>query len=166
VRATAALTGSREAEAAAGFSARPLAGFPVVAAVELRVTHDPGRTELRPAVLVYTELAPFALPLQLRGEAYGQAGYVGGKAATGFVDGQLRLERCVASIGKAELRAGAGAWGGAQKGVSRLDVGPTATLAIWLGAAASARLGVDWRFRVAGNAAPASGPAITLSAGF
>jgi hypothetical protein len=35
-----------------------------------------------------------------------------------------------------------------------------------LGDRAGARLGVDWRFRVAGDAAPSSGPAVTLSAGF
>jgi hypothetical protein len=28
------------------------------------------------------------------------------------------------------------------------------------------RVALDWRFRVAGNARPASGPALTVSAGF
>jgi hypothetical protein len=28
------------------------------------------------------------------------------------------------------------------------------------------RVGVDWRFRVAGRAAPGSGPALTVAAGF
>ena len=49
---------------------------------------------------------------------------------------------------------------------SRLDVGPTATVGWPLGPTGAARLGVDWRFRVRGNAIPASGPAVTLSAGF
>ena len=40
-----------------------------------------------------------------------------------------------------------------------------ATLAVPLGSGGG-RLTADWRFRVAGNAAPASGPALTLSAGF
>jgi hypothetical protein len=64
------------------------------------------------------------------------------------------------------VRAGAGAWGGAQKGASRLDLGPAATMGLGLGASASARLALDWRFRVTGDAAPSSGPALTLSAGF
>jgi len=61
---------------------------------------------------------------------------------------------------------GGGVWGGAQKGAARLDIGPSATMTIGLGESAAARLGLDWRFRVAGDAAPASGPALTLSAGF
>ncbi|MEP7223149.1 MAG: hypothetical protein ABI673_10855 [Novosphingobium sp.] len=56
--------------------------------------------------------------------------------------------------------------GGAQRGASRVDVGPSAGIVLRLGDAAAARLAMDWRFRVAGHAAPASGPAVTLSAGF
>lgn len=166
LRTTATLNGSGEKEAALGLSARPFANLPVIAAAELRATAQPGGTRLRPAAMVVSEVPPFALPRKLRGEAYAQAGYVGGRHATAFVDGQLRVDRQVASIGRAELRAGAGAWGGAQQGASRLDVGPAATMAMALGGSASARLAVDWRFRVAGNAEPDSGPALTLSAGF
>lgn len=166
LRTTAALNGSGEKEAALGLSARPFANVPVVAAAELRATGQPGGTRLRPAAMVISEVPPFALPRKLRGEAYVQAGYVGGRHATAFIDGQLRVDRQVASIGRAELRAGAGTWGGAQQGASRLDVGPAATMAMALGGSASARLAVDWRFRVAGNAEPDSGPALTLSAGF
>jgi hypothetical protein len=121
---------------------------------------------LRPAVLVVTGLRPVALPLGLRGEAYGQAGYVGGRFATGFADGQLRLDHRVVKLGKADVRFGGGAWGGIQKGASRVDAGPTLTVGQPLGGPASIRLGADWRFRVAGKAAPGSGPAVTLSAGF
>lgn len=69
------------------------------------------------------------------------------------------------SGGGAEVTAGAGVWGGAQEGSSRLDVGPSAAVSFRLGQA-RARLAADYRFRVAGEAAPASGPALTLSAGF
>ncbi len=166
LRATAALNGSGEREAAAGFSARPLASVPIIAAVEMRVTDQPGNTRLRPAALVVSEVPPFPLPLGARGEVFAQAGYVGGGYATGFVDGQLRVDREVARFGTAALRAGAGAWGGAQKGASRLDIGPGATMGLGIGQGASARLAIDWRFRVAGDAAPSSGLALTLSAGF
>jgi hypothetical protein len=166
LRTTAALDGSREREAALGLSARPLRGVPVSVAAELRATVQRGGTRARPAAMLVTELPPFALPYGIRGEAYGQAGYVGGRNATAFVDAQLRIDRRVASLGRAEVRAGAGAWGGAQKGASRLDLGPAATMGMGLGASASARLALDWRFRVTGDAAPSSGPALTLSAGF
>ncbi|MBW8785010.1 MAG: hypothetical protein JF593_10290, partial [Novosphingobium sp.] len=139
---------------------------PVTASAELRATRlAGGAVRLRPAAALVTEIAPIALPAQTRAEFYAQAGYVGGTAATAFVDGQLRLDRRIAGVGRSELRAGGGVWGGAQKGAARLDAGPSATLGFPAGAGA-ARLGLDWRFRIAGNAAPASGPALTLSAGF
>jgi hypothetical protein len=121
---------------------------------------------VRPAAFAYTELPPLELPHGARAEFYGQAGYVGGDFASAFADGQLRVDGRLLRLGRGELRAGGGAWGGAQKGASRLDIGPTATLGVPMGGTAAARVGVDWRFRVAGNAAPASGPALTLSAGF
>ena len=121
---------------------------------------------IRPAGFIVTELPPLALPLGLRGEAYGQAGYVGGKFATPFADGQLRADRAFLSLARFDVRLGAGLWGGAQKGASRLDAGPSLTIGRPLGRSASMRLAADWRFRVAGKAAPGSGPAVTLSAGF
>ena len=171
LRATTALNGIDDRQLALGLSARPLAGLPVSVAAELRATDQGRAARLRPAVFAVTELPPVTLPGGIRAEAYGQAGYVGGRQATGFVDGQLRADRRISGIalarsGEADLRAGAGIWGGAQKGARRLDVGPTATLGLGLGGSAAARVAVDWRFRVAGNAAPSSGPAITLSAGF
>ncbi len=166
LRASAALNGTREQELALGLSARPLGNFPVVAMAELRAARSVMGTRLRPAAALVTELPPLRLPAGLRAEAYAQAGYVGGAGATGFIDGQLRLDRKLFDLGRHELRAGAGAWGGAQRGASRVDLGPSASVVLRLGDAASARLAMDWRFRVAGKAAPASGPAVTLSAGF
>jgi len=101
----------------------------------------------------------------LRAEAYVQGGYVGGRFATAFVDGQGRVERTVARIGETEVTAGAGAWGGAQKGAARLDIGPSAAVSFRLGEARG-RVAADYRVRVAGDAEPRSGPALTLSAGF
>lgn len=165
LRATAALGGSSEREVALGLSARPLPALPVALHAEMRASRMASGTKLRPAVFAVTELPRFSLPAGFAGEAYAQAGYVGGAAATAFVDGQLRIDRKLADVGPAELRAGAGAWGGAQEGAGRLDIGPTATIGL-AGGQGAARLGLDWRFRVAGKAAPSSGPALTLSAGF
>lgn len=162
LRATAALNGSNERQAALGISARPLPSLPVVAAAELRAAHQDGRTRLRPAVMAVTEVAPIALPHRLRAEAYAQAGYVGGRFATGFADGQLRVTRPISG----PLEAGGGVWGGAQKNASRLDLGPTAAMGLALGPHGFARLAVDYRFRIAGAASPSSGAALTLSAGF
>lgn len=165
LRANVAIDSPNERDLAAGMSLRPLSRVPLRAAAELRATQDASRTRLRPSAYVVTELAPIKLPKGFRAEAYAQAGVVGGPGATAFVDGQLRVDRPVASLAGMELRGGGGLWGGAQDGAERVDVGPGLTLGMPLGRS-SARLSADWRFRIAGQAAPASGPAITLSAGF
>lgn len=165
LRASSAVQAPRGEELALGLSARPLARVPVALQAELRATQQARGTTWRPAVGAVTELPRFDLPAGLSGEVYAQAGYVGGPGASAFVDGQLRIERRLARLGRGELRAGLGAWGGAQKGANRVDVGPSATLDFPLGGG-QGRVSADWRLRAAGNAAPRSGPAITLSAGF
>lgn len=156
----------RETAAAIGLAARPLPTLPVVAAVEGRMTEFAGKRRFQPVAMAITALPPFELPYRLRGEAYGQAGYVAGAFETPFAEGQLRVDRGLFSLGRAEARLGGGVWGGAQKGASRLDAGPSATLALPLARNVFGRVAVDWRFRVAGDAKPDSGPALTLSAGF
>lgn len=166
VRVTRTLEGARQEEVAGGMSLRPLPRIPVSVAVEARVTDSAARREVRPAAFAVTQLPPLALPLEMRGEAYLQAGYVGGRFDTAFVDGQARFDRRLVRIGEEEeIRAGLAAWGGAQDGAARLDIGPTASLAFKVGDA-RARLTADYRLRVAGDASPASGPAVTFSAGF
>jgi hypothetical protein len=59
-------------------------------------------------------------------------------------------------IGPVEV--GAGAWGGAQPGAARLDMGPQASFRIPVGRT-GIRASAEWRFRVAGDAEPGSGPA-------
>jgi hypothetical protein len=165
LRATRALGGQQESEVAAGLSARPLPGFPVRLAAEARVSETDRGTEVRGAAYAVSELPPVQLPAGFSGEAYVQAGYVSGEFATPFVDGQARITREVARSDNFRLTAGAGAWGGAQEDAGRLDVGPSAAVGFDLGRARG-RLAADYRFRVAGEAEPSSGPAITLTAGF
>lgn len=156
----------RETAAAIGFSARPLAAIPVVAALEARLTEQAGQRRVQPAAMAITTIPPFALPARLRGETYVQAGYVAGRYATPFAEGQLRVDHGILRVGQVESRIGGGVWGGVQKGASRLDAGPSATVTLPLRRGVNARVGVDWRFRLAGDAEPGSGPALTLSAGF
>jgi len=165
LRAYRALIDGGENELAAGLSARPLPILPLRAHGELRATRVAGETRLRPSAFVTTELPPFVLPLGLQGEAYAQAGYVGGKGRTGFADGQLHVMRSVKDFDLGKLSLGGAAWGGAQKGSRRVDLGPSVRLDVTLGET-PARLSVDWRERVAGNAEPDSGVAVTLSTRF
>jgi len=165
LRASSALAGVKEHEVVLGLSARPLARMPLRLALEGRLSETDAGTEIRPAAFAVTELPPLALPLGATGEIYLQGGYVGGRFATAFADGQVSVERALLRSRGAEVRVGAGAWGGAQEGAERLDVGPSASVAFRLGAAYG-RIAADYRFRVAGDAEPSSGPALTVSAGF
>lgn len=165
LRGTKALAAARETDVALGLSVRPIARIPVAAHAEMRVTRRDGSNELRPAAFLVTQLPPASLPHGLRGEAYAQAGYVGGTFKTAFVDGQAKVDHKVAQFDLGTLRAGAGAWGGAQKGAARLDIGPTASVETQLGQL-PARIMVDYRLRVAGDAKPGSGVALTLTTGF
>ena len=170
LRLSRALGGFDEGEVAAGLSARPFAAVPLRLLGEARVQRSAGVARVRPAASLVSELPPVRLPLGVEGEAYAQAGYAGApfgskRGATPFFDVQVVTERRLASAGPAELRVGAGAWSGGQDGAARVDLGPRASVRLDAGRARS-RLALDWRFRVAGNARPASGPTLTFSAGF
>jgi hypothetical protein len=165
-----ALVTRGESEAALGGSLRPLGGVPLRVAGELRYTDAAFFTDLRPAAYAVTEIAPLRLPLGTALEVYGQAGWVGGRGATPFADGQASLTRelpVVARLTDDRLRLnfGGGAWGGAQEDAQRVDIGPTLRLDTRIGQV-PARVSVDWRLRVAGDASPGSGVAATVSAGF
>ena len=174
MRASAALVtppfADREMEGAVGLSARPVPAWPIRVAVEGRVSRfDNGRLPLRPAAFAITEMPPAHLPLGFSGTLYAAAGYVGGPAATAFADGQVHVDHPLARFGRFSLAAGGGVWGGAQQGASRLDVGPSMRLGlgpIVPGGRANAAVALDWRLRVAGDARPGSGPAVTFSLGF
>ncbi len=170
LRATRALIDSGETELAAGLSARPVARLPLRLAAELRATENPLGRDFRPAAFAITELPAIALPAGLSAEVYGAAGYVGGDAASAFVDGQASVTRAVTDFDIAPLDGvrvslGAGAWGGAQRGVHRIDVGPTLRMDMMVGVV-PARVSIDYREQVAGDASPASGLAATLSTQF
>ena len=76
----------------------------------------------------------------------------------GFVDGALTLTRPVYK----QFSAGFGVWGGAQPGVYRVDAGPRVTMRV----RNNIKVHFDWRQRLAGNANPGSGPAVTLAGDF
>ena len=103
---------------------------------------------------------PVAAGFRLEGYAQGGVARIGA-----FADGAARLARPVGEVAGLELDLGIGAWGGAQPGAARLDVGPSATLLVPL-ADARVRIGLEWRRRVAGRAAPGSGPALTIGSDF
>jgi hypothetical protein len=107
-------------------------------------------------------------------QAYGQAGLVGLNERAGFFDLQMLATRDVATLDNGSALVGAGIWAGGQQEraadgekawIHRVDVGPRAALDLPVG---NARMTValDWRQRIDGAAAPASGAALTVSTGF
>jgi hypothetical protein len=154
--------GGRGSEAAAGIEWQPTAA-PVRVVAEYRAGFD--GTPGGPALGVVAGIHAVPLPLDFSLEAYGQAGAVARARIDPFADGALRVTRQIASAGRAKLDVGAGAWGAAQRGAARLDIGPSAIASVPVGDNAL-RVAIDWRERVAGDARPGSGPALSLGADF
>lgn len=164
VRAVRALDVGAESDLAAGLALRPIAALPVTAHAEVRVRRRGSRVEAGPAAFVAAGVEDVPLAAGFAARGYAQAGYVAGRDATFFADGSITAERALVGS-KAQLSAGAGAWGGAQEGAARLDIGPTASARFRL-RHGTIRLSADYRIRVASNAGSGSGAAVTLAAGF
>jgi len=145
------------AEAALGLDWRPLANLPlhILAERRQRLGRE-GRSDF--SLTVYGGGEQRVGPVRV--EAYAQAGIVGAAERDLFADGAVRAG---VPVGPVEL--GAGAWAGAQPGAARLDIGPQATFRLPLGPA-TLRASAEYRFRIAGDAAPDSGPAFTLATDF
>ncbi|MEH3040993.1 MAG: hypothetical protein PGN21_13095 [Sphingomonas paucimobilis] len=148
-------------EAALGVEWRPLPA-PVAMVVERRVALDKGHGGTGMGLIAGIDRA---LPGNLAVEAYGQAGAVARDGIEPYADGAARVLHPVATIGRSAIRLGIGSWGGAQREGARIDIGPSAVATLPVGRGA-VRLSLDWRQRVGGNAAPGSGPALTLGSDF
>jgi hypothetical protein len=160
-RASAPLTGTGR-ELALGVEWRPWRA-PMRFLAEQRFALDGGKSG--PAVAVVGGVTGIDLPFAFELEGYGQAGAVKRARVEPFADGALRITRPVAAMGEARLALGAGAWGAAQREAVRVDLGPTAVTTLPV-SGQSLRIAIDWRERVAGDARPGSGPALTLGADF
>ncbi len=148
-------------EAALGVAWRPTRA-PVTLIAEQRVPLDGGRGG--PALFAIGGLNPTPVAAGFRLEAYGEAGAVKRDRIEPFADGAARVAHPL-SKGPLRLDLGVGAWGGAQRGASRVDIGPSLGASVPV-ARHSLRLTLDWRERVAGSALPGSGPALTLGTDF
>jgi hypothetical protein len=152
----------REKELAAGVRWRPVARIPVQVIAERRFRED------RPdafAVLVAGGRSDITLPLRFRLDSYGQAGFVSGQGGGPFADVAVHAHRQIVQSQRASFAVGAGIWGGGQDNVMRMDVGPNMRTKVTAGGALF-QLDASWRVRVAGNARPGNGPAMTLSTSF
>lgn len=157
LRSSAPVNSQRGAEAALGIRYQPLASLPVAVTVERRHGfRDYGRS----AFALFAEGGVYGRPMpgQSALDGYFQAGVVDFNNPDWFVDGQLAVSRPLWR----NLSGGLGAWGGAQPGLNRLDVGPRLSLRV----GRHMRAHVDYRLNVAGNAKPGSGAVVTLAGDF
>lgn len=96
-------------------------------------------------------------------DGYGEAGVRGNGDV--YAGGDTHARVPIARIGAVQLAAGPGVWGSVQSAgttVARLDIGAGLFAQLPAGIVVSG----DWRWRVAGNAAPGSGPAVTMGVAF
>ena len=151
--------GRRGGEAALGVRVRPLVSLPLWLTAERRQRlgrFGGGRNDF--ALFAEAGLYQRSLPWRFSLDSYLQGGVVGVKARDLFVDGALTVTRPVYR----NFSFGLGVWGGAQPGLSRLDAGPRVTMQM----RKNVKVHADWRQKLAGNARPGSGPALTLSGDF
>ena len=152
---------SKGAEAALGIDWHPLPAIPLRVSIERRQRLDlAGRN----AWSAYAAGGFYAggLPSGVELDGYAQAGIVGVRRQDKFVDGALRGGYRIGA-GRVAPLIGAGLWGAAQPGVSRLDIGPRIALRVPL-ADHALSVALEGRMRVAGHARPGSGVALTIAA--
>lgn len=142
-------------EAAIGLEWQPTkANVRLVAERRFGLDGTPGGTGLGLIGGIDADAAGFRI------EAYGQAGAIARRRLEPYADGAARFTRRVGG-GDVRLSLGAGAWGAAQRDADRLDIGPSAVVAV-----DAMRVSLDWRQRIVGNARPGSGLALTLGGYF
>ncbi|WP_375196341.1 hypothetical protein [Sphingobium sp.] len=160
-RVTSAMNRPASPEAGLGMAWQPARAIPVSFAAERRIALGKGARNAN-AIMAVGGFGPTPIASSLEAEAYAQGGMVGFRSNDFFVDGKLSL---LSPIKHSRLRLGASLSGGAQPQVERLDIGPEIQIRLPI-EPAGARLGVEWRERIAGRSAPASGLAVTLGADF
>lgn len=148
-------------EAAIGVALR---GRNIGLIAEQRISLDKSGRDA-PAVFAYGGVSDVKILGGLTLDGYAQGGVVSVKSPAAFIDGALRIERNVLTAKDASLSVGAGMWGGAQPGVARLDIGPQLVARVRV-ADMTLRASAEWRQRIAGNAAPSSGPSVTVGLDF
>lgn len=163
-RLSAALAPWSQREVALGTRIQPVRNIPLTLHAEQRFDTSQGDAS-GAAFYVTGGTGPDQIVEKFALETYVQGGYVLGSNDTYFFDGSATLRRPIAELGPAKLSVGPGVWAGGQRKISRLDVGPRVDLSVPTGDI-SARIALDWRLRVAGDARPGNGAAITVSSGF
>jgi hypothetical protein len=146
---------------AAGIAVQPLRALPLRVIAERRQRLS---TAGRSATALYVAGGGRVQAGRWQVDGYGASGVVGARRRQAFAEGSARATTPVLRVGSFDLAAGAGSWAAAQRGAARFDVGPI--LIMQPRGPAAPTLALDWRIRVAGDARPARGAALTVSMNF
>jgi hypothetical protein len=158
LRTSSPIGGARGGEVAAGVRVAPFRSVPVALTAERRQAIGEGAGRSAFAVFLEGGVYQKPMPWKLQLDAYAQGGVVGVRSRDLFVDGGMTLMRPLFR----EFAVGMGVWGGAQPGLYRVDAGPRVSMRV----RGNMAVHLDWRQRMTGNAAPGSGPALTLAGDF
>ncbi len=143
------------AEIAAGIDWQPLRSIPAHILAERReAVGSSGRSAF--SITAYGGFSDAKVIGPVEADSYVQAGAVGMRSRDLFIDGSARL-----FVRRGATKIGGGLWGAAQPGAQRLDIGPHLSRATPVGI-----VSLDWRFRIAGEASPGSGPVLTVGRDF
>jgi hypothetical protein len=156
LRTTSNINGDHGAEVAFGMRWTPLRNVPLSVTAERRQGFGSARSGF--ALFAEGGVYDRPMPFRMRMDAYAQAGVVGIHHRAWFADGAMTFTRPVWR----QFSLGAGVWGGIQPDVYRVDAGPRLSLRV----GRSMRVHLDYRQRILGNAAPGSGPAVTIAGDF
>lgn len=165
VRASTPLVARTGKEVALGASIQPIKGVNAAIAVEQRIRLDGEGKRTAPAIFAYGGFGPHKVG-SFEAEGYAQGGIVGVKERIPFADGAVTVRKTIATLGNSPVHLGGGIWGGAQKGASRLDIGPRVSADIPVSDKRRVRVALDWRQRIGGEANPGSGLALSIGTDF
>jgi hypothetical protein len=163
-RIQSAIDPQSDARLSLGLYAQPLRRVPIFLGAEARVGLDQSAAD----DLLLHGNGGTSLRVGNRGgriDIYGQAGAAIGAQTTLFADAQTQFSQPLITIAGEDVRLGAALNAGAQGTSWRVDAGPQVQWRLPF-ANPPLDLRLAWRERLAGNAVPATGLAITLSSDF
>ena len=163
-RVSRTIGGLHQTEAAVGLDWKPIDKLPVHLMLDRRIAIDKGgRNAWTLGAAGGVDDVRIAPGWRL--DAYAEVGVVGAKRRDLYADGAARIARAIDLGSGRSLAIGAGVWGAAQPGAARLDAGPSVVLRAPVAGRIMA-VALDWRERVAGDAKPGSGIALTVATDF
>jgi hypothetical protein len=157
-RISAPIGAKRGKDVSLGAELRPT-GSALRLLLERRTALDTGSQSGWSAIVTHGAERPIPR-VKLKLITYAEAGTIFRKRADPFAFATLQIVRPIRTTFDIGIRA----TGDVQRGANRADAGPVFSLK--LQSQPTVTMSADWRFRLLGNARPASGPSVTIATSF